>query len=68
MPGQIKNYRILRTLGSGASCKVKLGQDTKTGRKVAIKIMSDFIDAKIKELIVTEIKAMTHIEHHDNII
>jgi hypothetical protein len=30
--------------------------------------MSDSIDAKVKELIVTEIKAMTHIEHHDNII
>ena len=47
---------------------MKLGQDTKTGRKVAVKIMSDYIDAKVKELIITEIKAMTHIEHHDNVI
>jgi len=46
MPGHILNYNILRTLGSGVSCKVKLGFDTQTGKKVAVKIMNDKIDLK----------------------
>ena len=36
----------MRTLGSGGSCKVKLGLDTSTGEKVAIKIMNDNLDPK----------------------
>lgn len=44
MPGKIGKYSIGRTLGSGASCKVKLGLDTETGRKVAVKIMNKHLD------------------------
>jgi serine/threonine protein kinase len=40
MPGILGKYKIHRTLGQGASCKVKLGQEIDTGKKVAIKIMS----------------------------
>ncbi len=58
MTKRIGKYEILRTLGSGASCKVKLGLDTESGRKVAIKIMSDNMDAKMKELLMTEVEAM----------
>ena len=39
MPGMIGKYEISRTLGSGASCKVKLGRDSETGDRVAVKIM-----------------------------
>ena len=53
----------MRTLGSGASCKVKLGLDTETGRKVAIKVMSDNMDAKIKELVMNEVQAMQNLQH-----
>jgi serine/threonine protein kinase len=55
MKKRIGKYEILRTLGSGASCKVKLGLDTTTNRKVAIKIMNDNMDAKMKELLMTEV-------------
>jgi serine/threonine protein kinase len=44
---KIDKYIILRTLGSGASCKVKLGLDTSTGKKVAIKIMKDDLNSNI---------------------
>lgn len=53
MPGKIGRFEILRTLGSGASCKVKLGVDADTGRKCAVKIMNDNMDAKMKELVMT---------------
>jgi serine/threonine protein kinase len=43
---KIDKYTILRTLGSGGSCKVKLGLDTSTGKKVAVKIMNDHLDSK----------------------
>ena len=36
-----ERYNILRTLGSGGSCKVKLAEDLENkGKKVAIKIMN----------------------------
>jgi len=44
MPGTLGKFRILRTLGSGASCKVKLAQNTETGSKVAVKIMKSNLD------------------------
>ena len=67
MPGHILNYTILRTLGSGVSCKVKLGFDTQTGKKVAVKIMNDKIDLKTQELVLTEVKAMSKLKH-ENIV
>lgn len=41
MSKSIGRFQILRTLGSGGSCKVKLAKDTESGRKVAVKIMND---------------------------
>ena len=59
MPGKIGRFEVNRTMGTGASCKVKAGLDTETGRKVAIKIMNDGLDSKMKELIMTEVEAMS---------
>ena len=55
MPGQIGQYRIIRTLGHGGSCKVKLGIHNETGEKVAVKIMNDDLDDKMQELVLTEV-------------
>ena len=67
MPAKLGKYNVLRTLGSGASCKVKMGHDTESGRKVAIKIMNDNLDEKMKDLVLTEVKAMENM-NHTNII
>jgi serine/threonine protein kinase len=65
MPGIIGNYKIHRTLGQGASCKVKLGFEISSGRKVAVKIMNKNIDEKIKKLILTEVSAMSILKHQN---
>lgn len=44
MPGTLDQFTVYRTLGTGASCKVKLGEEIESGRKVAIKMMSDSLD------------------------
>jgi len=58
MTGTIGRYNIIRTLGKGASCKVKLALDTESGRKVAVKIINDNMDANLKKLVMTEVEAM----------
>lgn len=63
MPGTLGKYNILRTLGKGASCKVKLAQDSESGKKVAIKIMNDNMDPNLKQLVMTEVKAMELLKH-----
>jgi serine/threonine protein kinase len=63
MPGKIGRFEIMRTLGTGASCKVKLALDTETGKKVAVKIINDNMDLKLKELVMTEVQAMENLEH-----
>jgi serine/threonine protein kinase len=63
MPGTIGKYTVMRTLGKGASCKVKLALDKETGRKYAIKIINDMMDASLKALVMTEVKAMDSIKH-----
>ena len=59
MPGTLMNWKVMRTLGKGASCKVKLGQDMETGQKVAIKIMNQELDKKTIQLVKTEVAAMS---------
>ena len=39
MPSKLGKYTLVRTLGSGAYSKVKLGLDESTGNYYAIKIM-----------------------------
>ena len=67
MQKTLGNYNVMRTLGKGASCKVKLAQHQETGKKVAIKIMNNNIDASLKALVMTEVKAMDQLKH-ENVI
>lgn len=63
MQGKIGNYEIIKTIGSGASCKVKQAIDTVSGKKVALKIMNDDLDQKDKNLLKTELQAMSVLKH-----
>ena len=63
MTKTIGKYNILRTLGKGASCKVKLALDTETGRNVAIKIINDNMDANLKKLVMVEVEAMAKLKN-----
>ena len=60
---KIGKYNILKTLGSGASCKVKLAVDTETDREVAIKIINNNMDEQLKKLVLTEVNAMSKFKH-----
>ena len=55
MQGKIGNFDIIKTIGNGSSCKVKLAIDTKTGKKVAIKIMKREMADKDKNLLKAEL-------------
>ena len=68
MPGKIGKYSIGRTLGQGASCKVKLGLDSDSGRKVAIKIMNKNLDPETEKLVMSETEALTKLAGHPNIL
>ena len=48
MPGKIGRFNTTKTLGTGATCKVKLGTDPDTGRSVAIKILNNDMDQSMK--------------------
>lgn len=63
MPGTIQNYEVLHTMGYGGSCKVKLGLDKVSGRKVAIKMMNDSLNEQFQQLLNTEVAAMALLQH-----
>lgn len=63
MVGTINNYECIQTLGTGASCKVKLAIDKNTNRKVAVKIMNDSMSPEMKKLVLTEVNAMKNLDH-----
>ena len=67
MPGTLSKYTIVKTIGTGASCKVKLGYITETNQEVAIKIINDNTDESLMKLIKIEIESMSKI-NHKNII
>ena len=54
---------MIKPLGEGASCKVKLAVDTKSGTKVALKLMNDIKDPEIHTLLMTEISTMAKLQH-----
>ena len=58
MPGKIGRFETIKTLGTGVTCKVKLGVDTETGRNVAIKILKDDLSQHIRNSVKNEIVAM----------
>lgn len=63
MQGKLGDFDIIKTIGTGASCKVKLGIDAKTGKKVAIKIMNPNLSEKDKNLLKNELGAMSQLKH-----
>lgn len=46
---RVGKYRLTKSLGSGSSCRVKLGINLDTGEKVAIKIVKRDEETKMKE-------------------
>ena len=40
-------YTVLKNLGSGGSCKVRLAKNTENGQMVALKILNDGMDRKM---------------------
>ena len=62
MRSQLGKYTLLKTLGSGANSKVKLGIDKDTGLYFAVKILkkgNPNLDHKFLELVMTEAKTMS---------
>ena len=64
----IAHYKIYRTLGSGASCKVKLGMDQKSMRKVAVKILNRAMRDKELEFVKEEVAALKKIKKHKHVV
>ena len=54
-----------RTIGDGATCKVKIGYDTVTKQEVAIKIMKD---VKLLYVMQTELDIINGLDKHPNIV
>jgi len=57
---------LLRTLGTGANSKVKLGLDKATGQRYAVKILekgNPNLDSKFLELVMTEVETMATLSH-----
>ena len=66
MSKTIGKYTILRTLGSGGSCKVKLAENTADGnKKVAVKIMNDDMGQEEKALLKNEVEIMCALNHQN---
>ena len=66
MPSKLGKYTLIRTLGSGANSKVKLGLDKTTGRYFAVKILkkgNPNLTNKFLELVLTEVQTMSQLNH-----
>ena len=61
----LDKYLILKTLGSGGTCKVKLGYDTVENKKVAIKILKDTLSESTMKLVLEEVKTMQTLSHEN---
>lgn len=59
----LNQYTILKTLGIGCTAKVKLGIDTSSDKKVAIKIMNADLELDALEYINNEIDALDKVNH-----
>ena len=60
--GQIGDITIIKTIGHGATCKVKQGR-LPDGTDVAVKIMKDNMSNEDSTLLKTEVEAMKSISH-----
>ena len=66
---KIGKYKIQRTLGSGASCKVKLGYDTVNRRKVAVKILHRSLEEELLQMVMKGAKqVLDKVRPHRNLI
>lgn len=66
MPSKLGKYTLLRTLGSGANSKVKLGLAKESGRYYAVKILkkgNPNLDHKFLDLVLTEVHTMSKLNH-----
>ena len=61
MTSKIGKFELTKNIGSGASCKVKLGMDTTSGKIVAVKILNENMDSTMKTLVMNEINAMAEL-------
>src|SRR5438132_4609532 len=62
---QIGNYQIISLLGQGGMGEVYLAQDTRIGRKVAIKFLPEYLaaDERARKRLVKEAQAAAKLEH-----
>ena len=66
MPSQLGPYKLLRTLGTGANSKVKLGEHSENGQKYAVKILKKNdprLDQEFLKLVMTEVQTMSGLSH-----
>jgi serine/threonine protein kinase len=66
MPSKLDKYEILRTLGSGAFSKVKLGYRSDKNEYYAIKIHREdnpHFNTKTREIIMNEVKTIIKLQH-----
>ena len=62
----LDHYEIIRTLGRGASAKVKLARDTNTNEMYALKILkrtSESMSTRFADMTANEINALGRINH-----
>jgi len=59
-------YRVMHTLGKGATCKVKLA--IKNDKHYAVKIMNTEVDEMTKKAIIAEVNALYNIGKHENVV
>ena len=64
-PSEIGHYRIIRQLGAGGMGEVFLAEDSKLGRKVAIKMLSERWDGndQARQRLINEAKAAAALDH-----
>ena len=55
MKKTLGKYEIIKTIGSGATCKAKLGLDTETGKYVAIKLINQNLDDATRKAVMNEV-------------
>ena len=60
--GKIGDITIIKTIGHGATCKVKLGK-LPDGKNVAVKMMNHDLAKDEKKLLLSEVEAMSKIQH-----
>ena len=62
MPSKIAQYECIKTLGDGATAKVKLAEGP-DGKKAAIKIFNTGLSPKMQQALYAEIETMEKLKH-----